>query len=542
MKFSIVIVSYKDYASLDKCIASIRCSGIKGYEIIVVDNTPDPNEEIYGNLTLRGHGNVGFAAGCNLGAEKSRGDILVFLNPDTQVFGNWADDMAKGIEGSCVAVGPVSNFVAGFQKVEFYGGEDKGFRDTLLLIGFCLMIRRDVFEEIGRMDDRFFLGCDDLDLSWRIQRAGYKMRIATGVFVHHEGHTSMEMNPEKDRLIKESEKAMRDKLAEFYGPDVPSSEELWGCRILATQLKPMRLSVCMIAPGDRKPEFWFADEVVCLNVGKVENFAEARNHALAKCTGDWVLWLDTDDEVPEESAKLIDALIHKPGNMTALQACHFAFIVENTDKDGETRDSFIQSRLFPRLPGIEWGGVGGCKGFAHETYFENCQRLGLPMVQTNIKIKHNGYADPETEKAKAIRNITLLEQEPDNAFKWYNIGCGHMVLGAIQDAIEAYGQALGLGVGESTHFLDNIRYNIALCLGKQGQSQEGIPYLEGNGKPDAKWLLGMTLIETGEIEKGCDLLWAYLKMGDIKDTLGTNCRTSRKVAVDTLTEIGVMKA
>lgn len=553
MRFSIIIVCYRDYASLDKCIASVRSSGIKDYEIIVWENTPPPifktREEYenrfrppsYGARWCGANENIGFAAGCNAAAKNAQGDLLIFLNPDTLVFGNWADDLAKGIQDKFVAVGPVSNFVAGFQQVERYGGEDKGLIETKLLIGFCLMIRRDVFEELGGMDEKLFLGCDDLDLSWRLQRAGYRMCINTGVFVHHEGHTSMNMNPEKDKLIKQSEKAMRDKLAEFYGEDVPTSEELWGCKIMAPSLKRQRLSVCMIAPDDRKPEFWFADQVVCLNVGdSIENFAEVRNKALAMCTGDWVLWLDTDDVVPAESAALIDALIHKPGNNVALQACHFAFKVENTDKDGEVRDSFYQSRLFPRLPDIKWGGVGGCHGYVHENYSESCQALGLPMVQTNITIRHTGYSDRVLEIKKAERNLALLLKEPDNCFKWYNVGCSYMAMGDNEKALEGYRKALEFSEGEDPYFVDNCRYNVAMSLYKQGKNEEAIPYLEPNRKPDSKWLLGMLLIDS-EREKACDLLWAYLKMGDIKDNLGTNCPAFRKAAIQTLGEIGIIK-
>lgn len=583
MRYSIIIVAYKDYASLEKCIASVRCSGISDYEIIVWDNTTDRDLNApFSVVDFQGWDgtNHGFAKGCNLGAEQAKGDTLIFLNPDTQVFGNWADDMAKGIKGETVAVGPVSNFVAGFQKAEFYGGEDKGFRPTLLLIGFCLMIRADVFRELGGMDESMFLGCDDLDLSWRIQRARYKMAIATGVFVHHEGHTSMNLNPEKEKLIKQSSDAMREKLKDFYGPDVPSSVELWGCKILATDLKPMRLSVCMIVRDASKdlevllPQLEFADQIVVVDTGTndrhdhiydwfltrkneyqmdnrfdlfyhdwVDDFAAARNFALSKCTGDWVLWLDADDRISPESAALIDTLIHKPGNNVALQACHFAFRLENTSQDGSIRDSFFQPRLFPRLPGIEWGGLGGCKGFAHESYFDNCHKLGLPMVVvSNITITHTGYSDPELEKAKSRRNLALLLKEPENAFKWYHIGCSYMITGELEKSEESFRKSLEMDDGSDKGFADNIRYNLAMSLSKMdSMTTEVYDLLSSNSKPDAKWLLGMLKIEYGEVIEGCDLLWAYLKMGDIKDNMGTNCPTFRKAAVGILTEIGVLK-
>ena len=575
MRYSIIIVAYRDFRSLQKCIDSIVSSGIKDYEAIVWNNTPREEQDCLGlNPYLKGYtihspdGNIGFAAGCNAAAAFAKGEILIFLNPDTQVFGNWADDMAKGIEGDCVAVGPISNFVAGFQKAEIWGGEDKGFAETRLLIGFCLMIRADIFKELGGMDENLFLGCDDLDLSWRIHLAGYKMAIATGVFVHHEGHTSMNMNPEKNRLIKESSNAFRAKLKSHYGDNVPTSEELWGCKIHATELKPMRLSVCMIVSPqdfdqihkifdsahyfdemvivetfDGEPKKSYDENLKFFSFPWADDFAAARNFALSKCTGDWVLWLDADDRVSPESSELIRALIKNPGNNVALQACHFALRVENTSKDGSVRDSFFQPRLFPRLPGIEWGGLGGCKGLVHETYFEACQRIGLPMVQlNNVVITHTGYSDHDLEVKKAKRNLNLLLKEPDNAYKWYNVGCTYMVMGELDKSTEAFKTALGASADQDKNFIDNIRYNLAMSLHKNGgEVYDIIPYLTDNQKPDSKWLLGMLKVEIGETEEGCDLLWAYLKIGDVKDNMGTNCPIFRKAAVNTLTEIGVIK-
>lgn len=552
MKYSIIIVAYKDYESLRKCVASVACSSIQDYEIIIVDNTPP--DFIQGlkidapKVLLMSNGiNHGFSEGCNIGAEKARGDTLIFLNPDTQVFGNWADDMAAGLDEETVAIGPVSNYVAGMQQVERYGGEDYGFIETKLLIGFCLMVSSKTFKSLDGMDEDLFLGCDDLDLSWRIGRMGLKMKIATGVFVHHEGHTSMKMNPEKDRLIGQSECAMRDKLRDYYregGEPIPTSEEIWGCKILATELKPHRLSVCMIVENQDQADsivmFHYADEVVIHVAGKVKSFSKARNEALAKCTGDWVLWVDFDDSISYENGQLIHALIHKPGNNVALKACHFAFKVENMGPDGLPYQVFHQPRLFPRLPGLEWGGLGGCKGFVHESYFDNATALGLPMVLTNITIQHHGYSDRDTAKKKQERNLRLLKKEPDNCFTWYNIGTSYMDLEEYEDAETAFCNAIAKSQGENEGFIDNLSYCLGLAVLRQGRRDLGLQYFHECKKPDALFMSGSMMIEDGQVEEGCDLLWKYLKMGEITDVFGTHCPVFRKNAVDQLTRVGVL--
>src|ERR671919_2736508 len=77
---SVVIVAYRAGDALTRCLASID----EEAEIIVVDNGGDVGD-VPGVEVIRPGENIGFAAGCNLGARHARGDVLMFLNPDTVV-------------------------------------------------------------------------------------------------------------------------------------------------------------------------------------------------------------------------------------------------------------------------------------------------------------------------------------------------------------------------------------------------------------------------------------------------------------------------
>ncbi len=537
MKYSFIMCAYKDYASLNKCLSLINTRESKDYEVLVWDNTPT-EERLSGYL---GDGvGIGFASGCNKAVEQAEGEILVFLNPDTEPTGDWLDRMCKGFDEGYDAIGSTSDYIAGIQSWKLWQDYPKPFADTKLIIPVCMVIKAETYREIP-FDNSFFLGCEDLDWSWRMNLAGKRMGIAADVFVHHVGHTGFNLTPGKDAIIKAGEKRIREKLKAYYGESVPSSVDIWGCKILATELKPQRLSVCMITRGDCivNERYSFADEVIVHKCPDLQDFAAARNEALAKCTGDWVLWLDDDDMVSRETADLIDALIHKPGNRVALQACHFAFKVENTDKEGSPNSIFYQPRLFPRLEGIKWGGIGGCRGYVHESILKSCEDSGLPMVTVpNIVIQHTGYSDPEVMVKKAERNLRLLNREPDCAFKFYNLGTTYFGQDN-EKAAGAFKRALDLSEGEGVSFIDGCRYFLALSLGRLKQDVP-LSLLENNSKPDAKHLLGQLLIEMGDVERGCDLLWEYLKLGEVTDFLGSNCHTFRKQAVKTLTEIGVL--
>lgn len=284
-RYSIVIVTYNSRDTVRACLESLRrCGGggnarsadgrITGtnaladgsHEAIVVDNdSRDGTQEF-----LRSQGDVrvilnganhGFSRGCNQGAAIAKGEYVVFLNPDTWVTRGWSDAMARHLDKPGVgAVGPVSNYVAGLQRLDlnlpaawrdakaFPGNgaaeaaegiagilrEANAGRgvETKLLIGFCLMMRRDRFLAMGGMDEDLFLGNDDLDLSWRLRNAGLKLIVAADAFVFHEGQKSFrtERKERVDRLTQESTDALYRKLRKHYGgrEKIPSAMELWG--------------------------------------------------------------------------------------------------------------------------------------------------------------------------------------------------------------------------------------------------------------------------------------------------------------------------
>lgn len=273
-RFSVVIVTYNSRDNIQVCLDSLRrCSGRAGgassppdHEIIVVDNdsrdaTPDYLSRQEGVMAVLNKENVGFSKGCNLGAAKAKGEFLIFLNPDTLVTPGWSEAMAQYFKDPATgAAGPLSNYVAGLQRIDLHlpAPYDKGGTipgngateqsenvariikeanagrgvTTKLLIGFCLMIRRDLFNTLGGMDENLFLGNDDLDLSWRLRNRGLKLVVATDAFVFHEGQKSFktEAKTHVDRLVQESTDALYLKLIGHYGgrDKVPSSQELWG--------------------------------------------------------------------------------------------------------------------------------------------------------------------------------------------------------------------------------------------------------------------------------------------------------------------------
>lgn len=527
MKYSIIIVAYKAKEYLRACIDSIVASGSKDYEIIIIDNSP--TDEMFGMnpVGIPGRyfhtgksedgldlGNIGFAAACNLGAKWAQGEILCFLNPDTLVYGDWLERMSRYLieeGGPCHAVGPVSNKAAGIQNhllmlPQYESRQAWKPVPTRVLIGFCLMMSRKMWDEMDGMDPGCFLGCDDLDLSWRMGLKGYRLGVASDVYVHHECHKSFETNPESERLIKQSEAYLKAKLMAHYAAGhVPTATELWGADFMDTGAKPT-VSVCMIA-NDK--DLWealtpihqmgFCHQIVLSDTSKdpykvpsiytspgtgesaftlvtngkeisfpksnknkilsrfpwVNDFAAARNHSLSHCTGDWVIWLDADDRIPQDT---IDQM-QTESFRRLLQKHHIMlrFKVRNVGKNGEVFEEFMQTRMFRRTES-HW------EGRIHEHLVMDGHTV---QDCPTLIIDHTGYSDEAVVAAKSKRNLALLEGEPDNAYTWLHRAHCYGIVGEWRDASECFMRANKSSIDQEMS--DYLEYQIGICFENVGE-------------------------------------------------------------------------
>ncbi|WP_456395461.1 glycosyltransferase [Desulfurobacterium sp.] len=159
---------------------------------------------------------------------------------------------------------------------------------------------------------------------------------------------------------------------------------------------------------------------------KWSGFADARNFAVSKATGDWVWHFDADFEIDEEEflkAKRQLLLLDERYNSADV-------IIENYNIDGTIRSYSSHCFIHRNKPEIKW------KGKVHE-YLENA---GL-TYGLDVKVKHFGYEDDEILRQKALRNIELLKSEIEEmeekgltslseyAYKYFYLVQSYTVLG-----------------------------------------------------------------------------------------------------------------
>jgi len=218
MELSVIIVNFNDRPHLNACLAAVRNQApAEGLEIIVVDNASTDGSrewiaEAFPDVRLIANPrNLGFSAANNLGARAAGGAFLLFLNTDTVVsegsltglVAKLKADPAVGAAGPALLQGPDSyqvsfgrsvNFAAQFWQRHVLNPyhkarQKKGGKETAVgwLSAACLLCRRTAFEAAGGFDERFFIYFEDIDLCYRMSKAGWKLLHVPSVRIFHEG-------------------------------------------------------------------------------------------------------------------------------------------------------------------------------------------------------------------------------------------------------------------------------------------------------------------------------------------------------------------
>lgn len=231
IKTSIIILSYNTLNYTKLCIESIRKHTPLGiYEIIVVDNgSIDGSREWLKRqsdvVLIKNIENLGFPKGCNQGMKVATGQDLLLLNSDTIVTPRWLENMQQALhsDDTIGAVGCVANRVSHFQQVETNGYQSleeliqfaeqynrsnpELWEERLTLVGFAFLLKREVYERIGPMDENFSPGnYEDDDYSLRIWQAGWKLLLCKDTFIHHFGSASFLQNRSEEEKKKKEEK------------------------------------------------------------------------------------------------------------------------------------------------------------------------------------------------------------------------------------------------------------------------------------------------------------------------------------------------
>ncbi len=232
MKLSVIIVNYNVRYFLEQCLHSVQkaCKDIEA-EIFVVDNNSVDGsvkmvrEKFPGVILIENKDNKGFSVANNQAIRQSKGEYVLLLNPDTIVEddtltkvtafmdnhpdagglgvkmldgkGKFLPESKRGLPTPAVAFFKVFGFSSLFPKSKLFNTYHLGYLDKDknheidVLAGAFMLLRRTALDKTGLLDETFFMYGEDIDLSYRIQKAGYKnYYFADTRIIHYKGEST----------------------------------------------------------------------------------------------------------------------------------------------------------------------------------------------------------------------------------------------------------------------------------------------------------------------------------------------------------------
>jgi GT2 family glycosyltransferase len=425
--------------------------------------------------------NRGFPAAANQGVQASTGAQVLLVNNDVLVTTGWLRRMLEAMEGTrnreqgtakgsgfgvqgseeekaegkrqkaennpeskienpkspVGLVGPLTNCASGYQEIPVVSYADTSCLDGFAwehgkqydgqvqevdrLIGFCLLIRREVIDQIGLFDERFGIGnYEDDDYCRRAREAGWKLTVARDAFIHHFGHKTFDgAGVDLNSLLIRNRQIYDDKWAtqgsgireqgtaeqtEVRNPESeieiakaqderPKAENLNPKSVhpssLISHQSSLILSLCMIVrnnAGTIRPclesiKPW-VDEMIVVDTGSTDatpdicrelgaqvyhfpwpdSFSIARNESLKYARGQWIFWMDSDDIIDPENGRKLRELAyrqHDPKNLGYIMQVH----CPGKGFDGMHDVTIVDHlKLFRNRPDLRFEGRihGGC--------------------------------------------------------------------------------------------------------------------------------------------------------------------------------------
>ena len=209
---SVIIPNWNGAHHLPTCLASLRRQTYPRVEVIVADNGSTDGSLA---LLIRDYAwvrvlplgeNRGFAGACNAGMQAAQGEFVVLLNNDTETDPHWLEEVVAAFhrypEAGIVASKmllfdrrDIFHTTGDFYRVDGIPGnrgvwqkdEEQYNREEYVFsaCGGSAAYRKVMLDQVGLLDEDFFFSCEDVDLAWRAQLAGWRCVYAPRAVVYH---------------------------------------------------------------------------------------------------------------------------------------------------------------------------------------------------------------------------------------------------------------------------------------------------------------------------------------------------------------------
>lgn len=211
----VIICTYNNKDIIKKCLDSVINSSFKNHKItLVINNSTDGTEKYVKknypliNIIVNKE-NLGPAKGRNIGIKKTNGEYIITLDADAVLTKDWLKKMTdfmnknKNIGIGCGKLllpdGRINSCGGNLRKVGIggdigFGEKNVGFNKEKEVIFACsaaMIIRREILNKSGFFDDEYFYGFEDVDLCWRVNLIGKKVKYFPNAIAYHNMNTDV---------------------------------------------------------------------------------------------------------------------------------------------------------------------------------------------------------------------------------------------------------------------------------------------------------------------------------------------------------------
>jgi GT2 family glycosyltransferase len=280
MNLSIIIVNWNTKDLLHQCLASIYAHSPElPFEIIVVDNASSDGsagmvqDHFPETRLLINKENVGFARANNQGIQISQGRYVLLLNPDTEVRSGALQQLIDFLDSTPASGGAGARILNpsgtlqhscylsptllrewmhllhldGRQRRVMDEWDTSTPREAEVLLGACIILRREALEAVGSLDESYFMYSEEVDLCYRLRKAGWQLYwVPQAEIVHYGGQSTRQIATEMFLQLYQSK---LNYFRKHYGKSAT-----WRYKFILLTGSLVRLALVPLAYLERPPD------------------------------------------------------------------------------------------------------------------------------------------------------------------------------------------------------------------------------------------------------------------------------------------------
>jgi len=295
-----------------RCLSSIR-KHAPGAEIIMVDNGTGTEIIHAADRTVHLEMNLGFAAGCNVGAAAATRPILCFMNNDAAFDDDTPARLLAAMTDTHPITAPYSNRAKPPQGDISRGmvPQEDSFPD--MVVGLCMMIPKSLYEDLGGFDPGLLTYEDD-DLCVKARAKGYRPKVVGSTWVEHERHeTFRKLGLDVNKVMATNQAIFRRKNPSIRVIVIAKDEEL-ALPGFFKQFEPITRDWCVLDTGSTDATVAIAKRMGCrVESGPFYDFASARNEAVRRFGdgADWIVMIDPDERLDAHTLAHFKELLYR---------------------------------------------------------------------------------------------------------------------------------------------------------------------------------------------------------------------------------------